>query len=45
VELPVGKTASYSRGLLKVTGKLTLNATDPEAFLYTITRAEVAEGN
>lgn len=45
VELSPGKTAAVTRGQVKVTGKLTLNATDPENFLYTITRAEVAEAN
>jgi hypothetical protein len=41
VELKPGETAAFTRGLVKVTGKLTLNATDPENFLYTITKAKV----
>jgi hypothetical protein len=43
VELPAGKTKMYTRSPVKVTGKLTLNATDPENFLYTIGQAKVAE--
>jgi tetratricopeptide (TPR) repeat protein len=45
VELPEGKTKSFTRGLVKVTGKLALNATDPESFLYTITKAKVTEAD
>ena len=45
VELPAGKTHSLSRSLMKVTGTLTLNATDPENFLYTITKAKVTEAD
>ncbi len=45
VELPAGKTASYTRGLVKVTGKLTLNATDPENFMYIISKAKVTEAD
>jgi hypothetical protein len=41
VELPAGKTKTYTRGALKVTGKLKLNADDPENFLYTLQDAEV----
>jgi hypothetical protein len=41
VELPPGKTKTYTRGALKVTGKLKLNADDPENFLYTLQDAEV----
>jgi hypothetical protein len=36
VELPAGKTAAVTKEQVKVTGKLTLNATDPENFLYTV---------
>jgi hypothetical protein len=43
VELPAGKTARYTRTQVRVTGRLTLNATDPEDFLYTIRDAKVAE--
>lgn len=45
VELAPGKTTAVTRGQVKVTGKLSLNATDPENFLYTISRAAVAEAN
>jgi hypothetical protein len=43
VELPDGKSKTYTRGLIKITGKLKLNATDPENFLYTISAARVTE--
>ena len=42
VELPAGKTVTYTRGLVKVQGTLNLNATDPESFLYTISKAKAA---
>jgi hypothetical protein len=42
VELPKDKTATYTRGLVKVSGKLALNASDPENFLYTISNARVS---
>lgn len=45
VELPAGKATSVTRGLVKISGKLTLNATDPENFLYTISRATLAEAD
>src|SRR5207248_1391575 len=45
VELPEGKTVKLTRGLIKITGKLQLNATDPENFLYTISKAKVAEAD
>jgi hypothetical protein len=41
VEMPAGKTANYTRSPIKVTGRLHLNATDPENFLYTISKAKV----
>jgi hypothetical protein len=41
VDLPEGKTTNVTRGRVKVTGTLTLNATDPENFLYTISKAKV----
>jgi len=41
VELPAGKTATYQRGLVRVVGRLTLNANDPEDFLYAIRDARV----
>jgi tetratricopeptide (TPR) repeat protein len=43
VELLSGRTANYTRGRLKVTGQLRLNATDPENFLYTISKAKVVD--
>jgi tetratricopeptide (TPR) repeat protein len=43
VDLPEGKTADVTRGRVKVRGTLTLNATDPENFLYTITKTKVLE--
>jgi hypothetical protein len=45
VELPAGKSKTYTRGRVKVEGKLTLNATDPENFLYTIGKAKVSDGD
>jgi hypothetical protein len=44
VELPDGKTSNFTRGQVRVTGKLVLNATDPENFLYIIRQAKVVEG-
>lgn len=41
VEMPAGKTATVTRGLVKVTGTLTLNATDPERFIFTVGKAMV----
>jgi Tfp pilus assembly protein PilF len=41
VELPAGKSATYTRALVKITGMLTLNAKDPEKFLYTVEKAKV----
>jgi hypothetical protein len=41
VELPPGQTATFSRGLVRVTGRLSLNATDPEEFLYSLRQAKV----
>jgi hypothetical protein len=45
VEMPAGKSKTYTRGAVKVQGKLTLNATDPENFLYTISKAKVTDGD
>jgi hypothetical protein len=41
VELPPDKSVSYSRNLVRVEGKLALNSTDPEDFLFTIRQAKV----
>ncbi len=43
VELPEGKTFPYTRNPIHVRGKLVLNASDPENFLYTIRGAEVSQ--
>jgi hypothetical protein len=43
VEMPEGKSARYTRDRIRVTGKLKLNATDPESFLYLVQGAEVAD--
>jgi hypothetical protein len=45
VDLPPGQTKAYTRSPVKVTGKLTLNATDPENFLYTIGGAKVTDAD
>jgi hypothetical protein len=41
VELPEGKTFRLTRNLVRIEGRLTLNSTDPENFLYTIRDAKV----
>jgi len=43
VELAEGKTREATRGKLRITGRLTLNSTDPENFLYTIKDARAVE--
>jgi hypothetical protein len=43
VELPEGKTHTYTRGQVRIRGKLVLNDKDPENFLYTIRDAEVSQ--
>jgi tetratricopeptide (TPR) repeat protein len=43
VELPEGKEGRFTRDRLRITGKLALNRTDPENFLYTLRDATVAE--
>lgn len=45
VELPQDKTFRYTRSVVTVTGKLKLNSTDPEDFLFTIKDAKVAESD
>jgi tetratricopeptide (TPR) repeat protein len=45
VELPEGKTATFRRSLVKVEGTLKLNSSDPENFLYTISKAKVSEAD
>jgi hypothetical protein len=41
VELPPGKTLTFTRAPLRITGKLSLNRNDPENFLYTVGSAKV----
>ncbi len=41
VELRPGRTADFQKSLVKVTGTLTLNRTDPEAYLFRLTDAVV----
>jgi hypothetical protein len=41
IELPAGKSATLTKNQVKVTGRLALNATDPETFLYTIRDAAI----
>jgi hypothetical protein len=43
VELPAGKSTQFTDGMVRVTGTLVLNTTDPEEFLYTLRDAKVAE--
>jgi hypothetical protein len=43
VELPEGKTREVTRGRLRITGRLNLNSTDPENFLYIIKDAKAVE--
>jgi hypothetical protein len=45
VELPRGKTTTYTRRLVRVVGRLSLNARDPEEFLFTIRDAKVTDVN
>ena len=42
-ELPEGRTTRPTRGAVRVTGTLTLNATDPENFLYLLRDASVVD--
>ncbi|MFO0967760.1 MAG: tetratricopeptide repeat protein [Gemmataceae bacterium] len=42
IELEEGQTVNYQRGLLRVIGRLKLNPSDPEDFLYTIRKARIA---
>jgi hypothetical protein len=42
VELPEGKTFTNTKTLVKVTGTLKLNKTDPENFLYTLEGAKAS---
>ncbi|MBI1918247.1 MAG: DUF3299 domain-containing protein, partial [Planctomycetes bacterium] len=41
IEMPRGRTQRFGRDLVEVTGRLKLNSTDPEDFLYAIRSATV----
>ena len=41
VELPMGQTTRYQRGVVRLVGRLRLNTSDPEDFLYTVKDAKV----
>jgi hypothetical protein len=43
VELPAGRSVAFTRGLIRVTGRLALNATDPEDFFFSLRDARVGE--
>jgi hypothetical protein len=45
VELPGGRTAPFSRNMITITGRLRLNANDPEDFLYTLQESRVSSVN
>ncbi|MBA4190058.1 MAG: hypothetical protein C0467_18900 [Planctomycetaceae bacterium] len=45
VELKAGKASDFKKGLIKVTGTLTLNRTDPESYLFSLTDARVGEAD
>jgi hypothetical protein len=42
VELPPSKTIAFGRQLMRVTGRLSVNADDPEDYLYAVRNARVA---
>ncbi|HZY90642.1 MAG TPA: DUF3299 domain-containing protein, partial [Gemmataceae bacterium] len=43
VELPANKTYNYTRGQVRITGRLKLNDSDPENFLFILRQAKVTE--
>jgi hypothetical protein len=45
IELPQGRTARFQRGLVRVVGRLALNATDAEDFLYALRDAHIGTVN
>ena len=45
VELATGKSVDFKKGLVKVTGTLALNRTDPESYLFLVTEARVGEAD
>ena len=42
VELPEGKAGRFTRDRIRITGKLMLNSSDPENFLYILRDAKIA---
>jgi hypothetical protein len=45
VELARGKSVDFKKGLVKVTGTLVLNRTDPETYLFRLSEARVGEAD
>jgi hypothetical protein len=45
VELKAGRTTEFRKGLVKVTGTLRLNRTDPEGYLFSLSDARVGEAD
>jgi len=45
IELARGQSVDFKKGLVKVTGTLSLNRTDPEGYLFSITGARVGEAD
>lgn len=45
VELQAGKSVEFRKGLVKITGTLSLNRTDPETYLFSVTNARVGEAD
>jgi tetratricopeptide (TPR) repeat protein len=45
VELPAGRTKTFTRGRVKVVGTLSLNSNDPENFLFTVGKAKVTDAD
>jgi hypothetical protein len=45
IELPRGRSAPFGRSMITITGRLRLNAGDPEDFLYTLQEARVSSVN
>jgi hypothetical protein len=41
VEMPAGQAARFQRGMVRIDGRLRLNANDPEDFLYAVKEARV----
>ncbi|HSQ55908.1 MAG TPA: DUF3299 domain-containing protein, partial [Gemmata sp.] len=45
VELQRGRSVQFKKGLVKVTGKLSLNRDNPETYLFNLTDARVGEAD